>query len=173
MPPCATTHPPAQVPLEPFAFGQAVVAYHQQEAMAAEQMSGRPELVASAGDVQDGISLQEAAAAAAAGPAGAGGAGEERARTSGRLRVLFVKRGGEGRQLLNAGELLQACNAWRWLPPNSSQSVSAECREVGAWGCVGLMLSLRRGAWGGAGVVTRQPWRGKLPVAPALTICPA
>lgn len=110
-----------EVPIEPFSFGQAVVAYQTQAARAAGQ--------ASAGNVQDGISLQEAAATA-----GTAGSAGERAKTSGRLKVLLIKRGGEGRQLLNAAELLQACNSWSWVPPGSGEAVTADCREVG--GCI-------------------------------------
>ncbi len=107
-----------EVPIEPFSFGQAVVAYQGQAASTSSR--------------QDGISLQEAAAAAAASAAGAAGLGVQRARTRGRLKVVLIKRGGEGRQLLNAAELLQACNAWSWLPPGGSEPVTAECGEVRA-----------------------------------------
>lgn len=119
-----------EVPIEPFSFGQAVVAYQTQAARTAGQ--------ASAGNVQDGISLQEAAAAASR--AGTAGSAGERAKTSGRLKVLLIKRGGEGRQLLNAAELLQACNSWSWVPPGSSKAVTADCREVG-WCIVGMQGS--------------------------------
>ena len=47
-----------------------------------------------------------------------------------RLRVAFMKRGGQGRQLLNARELLQRCNKWRHKPPGGGATITAECREV-------------------------------------------
>ena len=115
------------VPLEPWTYGQAVVAWHQQAGAAARRMRRRPRPPPA---LQDGISLLEAAeAAAAAGPAPA----VARARSSGgRLRVLVIKRGGEGRQILNAPELLRRCNAWRYQPPGGGPAVTAECSEVGA-----------------------------------------
>lgn len=111
-----------EVPFEPYSFGQAAVAYHTQAALAAQQMQRRQWPMAAGGGVQDGISLQEEAAAA--------GAPQERAATTGRLRILLVKRGGEGRQVLNAADLLAACNSWQYRPPNSTAVITAQCSEV-------------------------------------------
>lgn len=110
------------VPLEPWTYGQAVAAWHQQAGAAAQRMRRRPRQPA---ELQDGISLLEAAAAAPA-PAAASARS-----SSGRLRVLVIKRGGEGRQILNAPELLQHCNAWRYQPPGGGPAVTADCTEVG------------------------------------------
>lgn len=118
-----------QVPIEPFSYGQAVVAYHQQAGVVAKQMRRRPRPPTDAPAILDGISLQQAAAAAAV---AVPPPEVERAKSSsGRLRVLFVKRSGEGRQVLNAAELLQRCNSWQYRPPNGSATVTADCSEVG------------------------------------------
>ena len=116
-----------EVPLEPFSFGQAVVQHQLQQPPRQGQAA------------QDGISLQEAAAAAAA--VKPEQQQEQRSKSSGRLRVLLMKRDGEGRQILNAKELLERCNAWQYHPPNgTAATVTADCREVrlgwaGCWHC--------------------------------------
>ena len=100
----------AGIPVEPYSYGQALAAYMQQKQQ--RRRHAPPDV----------ISLQQAAAAA--------GGATERAATSGRLRVALMRRGGEGRQILNAGELLERCNAWRYRPPGSTKPVTAECHEV-------------------------------------------
>jgi hypothetical protein len=100
------------VPIEPFSYGQAVVHYEMQQPREGQA-------------AEDGISLQVAAAAAAPKPEQ-----EERSKSSGRLKVLLMKRGGEGRQILNADELLEQCNAWQYRAPNGTAIATADCREV-------------------------------------------
>jgi hypothetical protein len=105
------------VPQEPYSFGQATSAFVQQQQQ--RSLGGQP-----VGHLaRDAISLQDEAVAA--------GHARQRAATSGRLRVALMKRGGEGRQLLNSQELLQSCNAWSYRPPGNSTPVTAECHEVG------------------------------------------
>lgn len=118
------------VPQEPYSFGQAVSAFLQQR-RGQQGQAGEPL-------AQDAISLQDAAAA--------WGQGRQRAATNGRLRIGLMKRGGEGRQLLNSEELLQSCNAWSYTPPGSSMPVTAECHEVGR-GPSGCFLCCMRAGW--------------------------
>lgn len=115
-----------RVPIEPYSFGQAVAMFKQQQLT--QQQRGGNKLYAGPSDA---ISMQAAAAAAAGGPQFAAVApAAERARTTGRLRVLFMRRGSEGRQILNAAELLRRCNAWRHEAPGGGPAVTAECFEV-------------------------------------------
>lgn len=129
-----------QVPVEPYSYGQAVVQYTQQP--------GRQRN----GSLVDGITLQLAAAAAAgAPPLAAVLPSADRASTSGRLRILLMKRGSEGRQILNTAELLQRCNEWQHTPAGGGPPVTAECREVRG----------RAGCWP-AGAECRRSLRGAL-----------
>jgi len=127
-----------QVPLEPYSYGQAVVQYMRQKQK--QQQKRQQQRGQAAQAPVDGISLQAAAAeAAGAPPLAAVLPSTPRASTSGRLRILFMKRGSEGRQILNAGELLERCNAWRYQPPGGGPAVTASCSEVGR---VGLRAGL-------------------------------
>ncbi|KAL4436680.1 hypothetical protein ABPG75_003819 [Micractinium tetrahymenae] len=47
-----------------------------------------------------------------------------------RLKVLFLRRDSEGRQLLNAEELVRCCNGWKGRDPGSGAALTAECRQV-------------------------------------------
>ena len=65
-----------------------------------------------------------------------GGGGEDASSSSGsgadgevQLRIVFQKREGNDRQLLNAGELVERCNAWRYTAPSGAR-VRALCWEV-------------------------------------------
>lgn len=121
-----------RVPIEPYGFGQAVSMFKQQEQRAQQQ----PQLASGgnstlAAPLVDAITLQIAAAAAAGMPALAAVVpAAERARSTGRLRIVFMKRGSEGRQILNVAELLQRCNTWRLELPGGGPAVTAECTEV-------------------------------------------
>ncbi|KAL4451870.1 hypothetical protein ABPG75_007532 [Micractinium tetrahymenae] len=116
-----------RVPLEPYSFGQAVALFKQQQAQRQQQQQGGSSAAASF----DAISLQAAAAEAAGAPQlAAVTPAAERARTTGMLRIVFMKRGSEGRQILNVAELLRRCNTWRYEPPGGGPAVTAECREV-------------------------------------------
>ena len=65
-----------------------------------------------------------------------GGGGEDASSSSGsgadgevQLRIVFQKRGGGDRQLDNAAELVERCNAWRYTAPSGAR-VRALCWEV-------------------------------------------
>lgn len=99
------------VPREWFDFGQAVAAYHSQQ--------GRQQQ----GQAQQRRQAQQQRQARRGRGGGRGGA--ER-----RLRVVFLRRDSGGRQLLNARELVAACNKWRLQPRNGSSVVTFECSQV-------------------------------------------
>ena len=157
------------VPIEPFSYGQAVVQHETQQLRQGQA-------------AEDGISLQAAEAAAAAKPQQ-----EQRSKSSGRLKVLLMKRGGEGRQILNADELLERCNAWQYRAPNGT--ATADCREVRLrWGlamrcctigCTGLWLPALRvaaaepgGGGGGGGAPPKgAPPNGAPPIPPTPVPC--
>jgi hypothetical protein len=105
-----------EVPIEPYSYGQAVAAYMQQQQQQLLRRQGQVQL-------PDAISLQQAAAAHA-------GQQPNWAASNGSLRVLLLRRGGEGRQVLNAAEVLERCNAWRYSPPGSTVPVTAVCSEA-------------------------------------------
>lgn len=50
------------------------------------------------------------------------------------LNVVFQKRAGDTRQLLNSGELLQRCNQWRYRTAAGRQ-LGAKCWEVIGHSC--------------------------------------
>ena len=139
-----------QVPVEPYAYGQAVALHMQQQRQQQarrQRQDGAP----------DAITLQALVGeAAGAPPLAAVVPGQPRARTAGRLRIMLMKRGDEGRQISNAAELLQRCNSWRYVPPGGGPAVGAECSEVGAGGrrgvlCWHVLLLLGRQAAGSLG----------------------
>ncbi|PSC69482.1 hypothetical protein C2E20_6958 [Micractinium conductrix] len=113
-----------QVPVEPYAYGQAVALHMQQQRQQQarrQRQDGAP----------DAITLQALVGeAAGAPPLAAVVPGQPRARTAGRLRIMLMKRGDEGRQISNAAELLQRCNSWRYVPPGGGPAVGAECSEI-------------------------------------------
>ena len=61
---------------------------------------------------------------------GGGGSGGESGGQQGLLRVRFHKRIGHWRQLLNAAELLERCNAWQYHPEVRGTSFRGACDEV-------------------------------------------
>ncbi|KAL4435209.1 hypothetical protein ABPG77_001891 [Micractinium sp. CCAP 211/92] len=89
------------VPRELGAWGQELVAHVQQQQQEQQQATPQDEARGRKG----------------------GGAGR-------RLKVLFLKRDSEGRQLLNAEELVQRCNGWRGHDPESGAALTAECQQV-------------------------------------------
>jgi hypothetical protein len=50
------------------------------------------------------------------------------------LRIVFQKRAGEDRQLVNAADLVKACNKWRFSAPSGAR-VRALCWEVRRHAC--------------------------------------
>lgn len=70
-----------------------------------------------------------------------GARGRKGGGASRRLKVLFLRRDSEGRQLLNAEELLQRCNDWRVRDPESGAALTAECRQVSRGGAWPAMMS--------------------------------
>lgn len=115
----------AEVPDEPYSYGQALAAYLKQQRQ--QRVWQRQPTM----PLPDAISLQQAAEAA-------GGGAFEQAASSGRLKIALMKRSGEGRQILNSVELMQRCNAWKYIQPGSNAPITAECYEVG------LQLGSRR-----------------------------
>jgi hypothetical protein len=84
---------------------------------------------AAAGD--SSAAAKQGSQAAAAGGSGAQGLRRRGRRQPGAaqvLRILFHRRGTSDRQLLNAKELLQACNTWRYN--SSGVQLRASCAEV-------------------------------------------
>ncbi|KAI3437750.1 hypothetical protein D9Q98_000198 [Chlorella vulgaris] len=107
----------AEVPDEPYSYGQALAAYLKQQRQ--QRVWQRQPTM----PLPDAISLQQAAEAA-------GGGAFEQAASSGRLKIALMKRSGEGRQILNSVELMQRCNAWKYIQPGSNAPITAECYEV-------------------------------------------
>lgn len=97
------------VPRELGAWGQELVAHvQQQQQRGQQQQQARPR-----------------------GDARGGAVGSQRGRGAARrLKVLFLRRDSSGRQLLNAEELVERCNAWQGRDPSSGAALSAECRQV-------------------------------------------
>lgn len=130
------------VPRELFGWGQAVARHvlEQRRAAQAAQLARRQRVQMPEALV---VGLEPR-------PAGGGEGGSSDAAAGGtqRLRVVFLQRDGEGRQLLNAEELLERCNAWRYEPAGSGTTFAAECRQVrhrqlglhcaALWGAVAL-----------------------------------
>lgn len=102
------------VPRENYAFGQMLVQHMQQQQQGVQQREVQGQ--AGNNDTHGGSGKQASGRQASSGKR--------------RLKIVFMKRGGEGRQLLNIHELLQRCNAWSLSLPNNRDNVTAECREV-------------------------------------------
>jgi hypothetical protein len=102
-------------------LGQHLVQHHGR--------SGGEKATAAAGG--SSAAAKQGSQAAAAGGSGAQGLRRRGRRQPGAaqvLRILFHRRGTSDRQLLNAKELLQACNTWRYN--SSGVQLRASCAEV-------------------------------------------
>jgi hypothetical protein len=103
------------VPRENYAFGQMLV-QHMQQQQQQEVQQRAVQGPAGKNNTRSGPSKQASDKQASFGKR--------------RLKIVFMKRSGEGRQLLNIQELLQRCNAWTLSLPGDRDNVTAECREV-------------------------------------------
>lgn len=88
----------------------------------------RQEVAAAAADMQQRRQEQQQQQQPAA-EVGSGGGGDDAAKGERVLKIVFHKRGSPDRQLLNAAELLQRCNAWRHTT-KGGQRLRARCWEA-------------------------------------------